>query len=88
MTMTTKTEGEPLPAPGMRIDGVPVHADVTVEAVMEAIDWSLSSLDNPGFCIACGVEAEGVEPDARQYECESCGCFCVYGAEELMLHFG
>lgn len=26
-----------------------------------------------GFCIACGDEASGVEPDARKYKCEGCG---------------
>lgn len=38
-----------------------------------------------GFCLACGSEAEGVEPDARGYECEGCGEAKVYGLEELML---
>jgi Zn finger protein HypA/HybF involved in hydrogenase expression len=42
-------------------------------------------LDNPGFCIACGAEADGVEPDARRYKCESCGSKQVYGADELLL---
>lgn len=38
-----------------------------------------------GFCIACGEAAFGVEPDARGYDCESCGESKVYGAEELLL---
>jgi len=38
-----------------------------------------------GFCIACGDEAYGVEPDARQYQCESCGARAVYGVEELLI---
>ena len=62
-----------------------VHASVTPDRVMEAAERSMASLDNPGFCIACGEEAEGVEPDARRYECESCGAMAVYGAEELAL---
>jgi len=41
--------------------------------------------DNAGFCLACGAEAEGVEPDARKYHCEGCGLNHVYGAEELAL---
>jgi hypothetical protein len=41
--------------------------------------------DGIGFCLACGEQAEGCEPDARQYECECCGAFKVYGAEELLL---
>ena len=27
-----------------------------------------------------------MEPDARKYQCESCGGPGVYGAEELLLH--
>jgi hypothetical protein len=38
-----------------------------------------------GFCISCGCEAYGVEPDARKYRCEECGDLAVYGAEELVL---
>ncbi len=38
-----------------------------------------------GFCLACGEIADGVEPDARRYECECCGAEKVYGAEELAL---
>ena len=41
--------------------------------------------DNGGFCLACGDEAFGVEPDARRYECESCEQKQVYGAEELLI---
>ena len=38
-----------------------------------------------GRCRACGDAAYGVEPDARGYECESCGASEVYGLEELMM---
>jgi CRISPR/Cas system-associated protein Cas10 (large subunit of type III CRISPR-Cas system) len=31
------------------------------------------------------ADAEGVEPDARKYECEVCGEPGVYGAEELLM---
>lgn len=41
--------------------------------------------DNIGFCLACGAECLH-EPDARKQECESCGEFKVYGAQELLLH--
>lgn len=46
-----------------------------------------SSWNDMGFCLACGDEAYNVEPDARRYECESCGRMTVYGAEELLLMF-
>ena len=38
-----------------------------------------------GFCRACGAEHDGVEGDARRYQCESCGRAQVYGAEEFAL---
>jgi hypothetical protein len=38
-----------------------------------------------GFCIECGDEAYGVEPDARHYRCESCGALAVFGVEELLI---
>jgi len=38
-----------------------------------------------GFCIACGAEASGVEPDARKYECEECDHCQVYGASEIAI---
>jgi|GEM_PF-1090631 len=38
-----------------------------------------------GYCIACRDEAYGVEPDARGYECDSCGKLAVYGIEELLI---
>jgi hypothetical protein len=38
-----------------------------------------------GWCIGCGEEACGVEPDARKYKCESCGERTVYGLEELFM---
>jgi hypothetical protein len=52
---------------------------------MDACERHNTTLDNPGFCIACGEEVEGVEPDARRYTCEFCSEDKVYGAEELLL---
>ena len=63
-----------------------MHESITLERVMEAAEESLFGTSNPGFCIACGEDAEGVEPDAQGYECECCGEPAVYGAEELMLY--
>jgi hypothetical protein len=62
-----------------------MHPSITVDRVMEACQRYNTTLDNPGFCIACGDEAYGCEPDARRYECDSCGERKVYGAEELLL---
>ncbi len=62
-----------------------LHPSVTLERVEAAVERNNSSLDNPGFCVKCGADAEGVEPDARRCECESCGEPGVYGAEELLM---
>jgi len=61
-----------------------MHRTITAKRVIAAVERSMLDLDSPGFCIACGAEAHGVEPDARRYVCESCGERGVYGAEELM----
>lgn len=65
-----------------------IHPDITLERVTEAVERQLTSLDNPGFCLACGEEASGCEPDAQQYKCENCGAYEVYGAEILLLRIG
>ena len=54
---------------------------VSLDQVMQAVEAD----DCRGFCLACGAEAFSVEPDAREYTCESCGEPKVYGAEELLL---
>lgn len=56
-------------------------AKISLDQLLEAVQ----SGDDMGFCLACGAEAYGVEPDARQYECECCGECKVYGAEELLM---
>jgi len=61
------------------------HKSITQDRVMEAIERSMTSLDNPGFCLACGEGADGCEPDARGYTCECCDAPQVYGAEEVGL---
>jgi len=61
------------------------HKSLTDDAIGAACERRNTSLDNPGFCLICGNEAEGVEPDAQNYECESCGAEQVFGAEELLM---
>jgi hypothetical protein len=55
---------------------------VVSEDEMQEIMFGMS--DN-GWCIACGEEAYGVEPDARKYECECCEKRAVYGYQELLM---
>jgi len=62
-----------------------IHPSINLDRITEACESSMTSLDNPGFCVACGEDAEGVEPDAERYECEVCGAKAVYGAEQLLL---
>jgi hypothetical protein len=62
-----------------------IYPSITLSRIEDAIERRMSSLDNPGFCIACGEDAEGCEPDAREYECEACGENAVYGADELLM---
>jgi predicted RNA-binding Zn-ribbon protein involved in translation (DUF1610 family) len=58
-------------------------AKLTLQRVVDALESGEGH--SIGFCTACGEEAYGVEPDARKYECESCGERKVYGAEELLM---
>jgi len=60
---------------------------LTMERIMEAMEENTFGLSNTGFCIACGSEQEGCEPDACKYKCESCGEYKVYGAEELLIMY-
>jgi hypothetical protein len=62
-----------------------VHPSVTLKRVAALVENQRRSLDDPGICITCGKDADGVEPDAREYECEFCGEAAVYGAEELLV---
>jgi Zn finger protein HypA/HybF involved in hydrogenase expression len=61
-----------------------IHNSITGERVTEMVERD----DNEGICTACGEDASGVEPDARNYECETCGAHKVFGAEELLFVIG
>ena len=54
---------------------------ITIERVIDMCNRD----EYEGICLACGEDAQGVEPDARKYECESCGKEKVYGCQELLL---
>ena len=61
-----------------------LHHSITFNRIIDACERHFKTLDNPGFCIECGAEQEGVEPDAREYVCEACGAKAVYGCEDLL----
>ena len=65
-----------------------LHESITVDRVVKAVEEAHQSTSNPGFCISCGIDVEGVEPDAQEYTCEACESQSVYGAEELLFHVG
>lgn len=54
---------------------------LTEDMIIEAIE----SDDYIGFCIECGAEHYDIEPDAREYTCESCEKSKVYGAQEILI---
>ena len=59
---------------------------------MSKLKFTLEELESAsesdgGFCLACGEEAFGIEPDACNYTCESCGKPEVFGAEEIVIQF-
>ena len=60
-----------------------MHPSITLDSILAAV-----ADDYIGICVRCGQEQEGVEPDARKYECDSCGANAVYGTEELLLATG
>lgn len=62
-----------------------MHPSLTSDRIADATTRQIFDLDNPGFCVACGHEQEGCEPDARKHVCENCGEKAVYGAQELLL---
>lgn len=63
-----------------------MHASITFERVEAAVKEEMFGLGNPGFCIECGEDAEGCEPDAMNYMCDFCGQYAVYGAAEVMMN--
>lgn len=62
-----------------------MHHTITADRILAAVERHQTTLDDPGFCVACGADADGVEPDARRYICDACGHPGVYGAEELAI---
>ena len=60
----------------------------SLNAMLKTIKCSAEEVQDGsnGACLACGeIQYGGVEPDARQYTCESCGERKVYGLEELLM---
>lgn len=58
-----------------------------VKLSQEEASEMMMGLGHPGVCLSCGYvdEYAGCEPDAREYECPSCGEHKLYGLEEAMM---
>ena len=56
-----------------------------IEVTAEQAQDYMFGLGSVGFCLACGKETDGCEPDARKYRCPSCGAMEVYGFEECLI---
>lgn len=61
------------------------HSSITAQRVYEAVVEGMCSTDSPGFCLSCGADADGVEPDARGYTCDVCGDDAVASAQFVLL---
>jgi hypothetical protein len=64
------------------------HPSLTDEKILATAELAAVSLDCTGLCLICGVENDGVEPDARRYFPEARGSKQVYGVEELIIAIG
>ena len=51
----------------------------------DLIEQALQDDEYLGYCLACGAEHDGIEPDACHYQCDQCGERQVYGAEEILI---
>ena len=61
-----------------------MHPSITQERILEAARLSMFDSCYIGFCIACGEEATGVEPDICNYRCIKCKQNKVFGAESIL----
>ena len=52
---------------------------------VNARDLDEMILANDGICLHCGEIDGPVEPDARNYKCNWCGCYTVLGTEEAIV---
>jgi hypothetical protein len=69
----------------MKVTMEHVRSVIDPAELMQAAEDQMFGMGNSGFCVGCGAERDGCEPDARKYECFDCGENGVYGASELVL---
>ncbi len=61
------------------------HPSITEATLVAAVERRMTGLSNPGFCLVCGHEQDGCEPDARNYKCDACGEDQIFGSDDLLL---
>jgi hypothetical protein len=54
-----------------------------IKFTLDQVEQAMGNYE--GFCLACGESQCSCEPDAQNYECESCGEMEVFGAEEILI---
>ncbi len=54
------------------------------KSILEKAWWAMNMDPYTGFCLACGDQADGSDPDVEEEECENCGKHKVYGAEIII----
>ena len=57
----------------------------TVWPEMGEVLQALGEDEQVGWCLSCGEERYGTEPDATNYPCESCGLHRVQGVEIVLM---
>lgn len=62
-----------------------MHSSLTIERVLEGVERCEFGTENVGFCLKCGEETDGCEPDAHGYKCDYCGARAVAGAAEVLM---
>ena len=61
-------------------------AESHTDEILAVMESSICDVNSPGFCLACGSEVMGCEPDMENGPCPCCGARAVWGAEELMFY--
>lgn len=56
---------------------------ITIERILELCEQD----DLWGVCRLCGAEQSGVDPDASEIRCESCGAHAITGVETLLIEW-
>jgi hypothetical protein len=84
--MTTPNDQGPAEAgPIVDFDSMP---EEFFDRIIDGAQRQMFGTDNVGFCLACKEEADGCEPDAREYDSSPCGEREVYGASEILMMGG